>query len=225
MLKVLARRGFCMRSIASLTIACCWLLHGAGARAAPTEPGQEQQLRVEASRARTWRYAWSGVNAGLTVGAFVALPLDRRESRPDWIVSGAGSGLTLLTTFFLPLRVESAVAELDAMPPDQRTARLPRLYRESAADERERVSWPWHVANVGLSALAGGIIAFGYDHYVSGAITAAVSTSLGEAQLFTQPMRLGSSGSGGLRLVPRLAFMPRAGVAPPVWTLSLATVL
>jgi hypothetical protein len=173
MLKVLARRGFCMRSFASLTIACCWLLHVAGARAAPTEPDQEQQLRAEASRARTWRYAWSGVNAGLTLGAFVALPLDRRESRPDWIVSGAGSGLTLLTTFFLPLRVESAVAELDALPLGQRAARLPRLYRESATDERERVSWPWHVANVGLSALAGGIIAFGYDHYVSGAITAA----------------------------------------------------
>lgn len=214
-----------MRLFLGLTFAACWLFHSVGAVAAPPSSESEAALRVEASRARTWRYAWAGVNGGLTVGAFVALPLDDRENRPDWIVSGVGSGVTVIACWFFPLRVESAVDELDALPLTARARQVTRLYRESAEDEQSRVSWPWHVVNFGLSALGGGIIAFGYDHYLSGAITAGVSAALGEAQLFTQPTGLSRSQAAGLPLLPRLGFAPRAGAAPAVWTLSLTGVL
>lgn len=203
----------------------CWLLGSTGALAAPPTHDAEAALRAEASRARTWRYAWAGVNGGLTIGAFVALPLDDREARPDWIVSGVGSGVTVLACWFFPLRVESAVDELDALPLAARARQLPRLLRESAEDERSRVTWPWHVANFGLSALGGGIIAFGYDHYLSGALTAGVSAALGEVQLFTQPTGLARGRAVSLPLLPRLSFRPPAGALPGVWTVSLSGVL
>lgn len=214
-----------MRLLVCLAFASCSLLCAAGAWAAPPSQRDEAALRAEASRARTWRYAWAGVNGGLTVGAFVALPLDDREARPDWIVSGVGSGVTVLACWFFPLRVESAVDELDALPFAERARQLPRLYRESAEDEQSRVSWPWHVANLGLSALGGGIIAFGYDHYLSGAITAGVGAALGEVQLFTQPTGLSLGHAASFSLLPRLGFAPRVGPAPAVWTLSLTGVL
>ncbi len=211
-----------MRSFVSLALASCCGLYAAGALAEPSQCDQPS-LRDEAHRARTWRYAWSGVNAGLMVGSFVAVPLVDQESRPDWVVSGVGSGVTVLVTWFFPLRVESAADELDALPADQRQKHFPRLRLESADDEHARVTWPWHVVNFGLSAAAGSIIAFGYGHYVSGLITTVASTALGEAQLLTQPTNLPVSCPQSLQLVPRLAFTPRIGTAPSSWTLSIAS--
>jgi hypothetical protein len=210
-----------MRLLVSLALASGCIFYGAGALAEPSHCDQ-QSLRDEARRARTWRYSWSGVNAGFTVGSFVAVPLVDKESRPDWIVSGVGSGVTLLVTWFFPLRVESAADELDALPADQRARQFQRLRLESADDEHARVTWPWHVLNFGLSAGAGSIIAFGYHHYASGAVTTVVSTALGEAQILTQPTNLPKSCPQGLQLVPRLAFTPRVDRAPSTWTLSLA---
>jgi hypothetical protein len=193
----------------------------AGVAAEPT-PCTADGLRVEAKRARTWRYAWSGINAGLMVGSFAILPAVDRETWPDWIVSGAGSGVTLLATWFWPLRAESAADELDALPPAERVRALPRLLRESAEDEHDRVTWPWHVANAGLSLGAGAIIAFGYDHYVSGAVTAVAGTALGEVQILTQPTELPESCPQALRLMPRLGYEPSRHGTPSAWTLSLS---
>jgi hypothetical protein len=147
----------------------------------------EQMIRDEAQRARVWRYSWTGVNAALMVGAFVAAPLVDSEERPDWIVSGAGSAINVVTTWFWPLRVESAEEELDVLPAGQRARHVRGLVLESATDEQDRVTWPWHVANFGVSALGGGIIAFGYE---SGLVTTLVGTALGSTQIFTQPTRL-----------------------------------
>jgi hypothetical protein len=81
------------------------------------------------------------------------------------------------------------------------------------------------VANVGLSALGGGIVAFGYDHYLSGAITAGVGAALGEAQLLTQPTGLSRRQAASLQWVPRLGLSPGFGAASVSWTLSLTGVL
>jgi hypothetical protein len=126
----------------------------------------------------------------------------------------------VVATWVWPLRVESALDELDALPPAERPAQLKRLLRESAEDEHDRVRWPWHVVNFALSAGAGSIIAFGYKHYWSGAITAAAGAALGEVQLFTQPT--------GLPLAPRLSstsrpsFAPRLSVRPRVGAIPAA---
>lgn len=189
-----------------------WLAFGFGMIAlAFADPARAQAIvcdeaviHAEARRAREWRYAWTGVNATLAIGSFAAAPWVDAESRPDWIVSGAGSALTAAATFLWPLDVEAASQELRALPPAACAARLPRLMRESAADERARVTWPWHVANVGLAALTGGIIAFGYDHHLSGLLTTVGGTALAELQLWTQPTGLPSECSAACSVAPRL---------------------
>jgi hypothetical protein len=212
-----------MRLIPSLALAAFVLSQSGAASAAEPVPGAPYSLRDEARRARTWRYAWSGVNAGLMVGSFVAVPLVERESRPDWIVSGIGSGMTGLATWLWPLRVESASEELDALPPAERPKQWSRLRAESAEDERARVTWPWHVVNFGLCAGSGAIIAFGYDHYWSGLITTVGSTALGEVQLFTQPTGLTRTDAASVQLAPRVTFTPSRGASPATWTLSVAS--
>jgi len=212
-----------MRLLVSLALASGVLFQAAAASAAEPAAGEPLSLREEASRARNWRYVWSGVNAGLTVGAFVAVPLVAREDRPDWIISGIGSGVTVLATWFIPLRVESAADELEALPPVERARLWRRLRRESAEDEHARVTWPWHVVNFGLCAGTGAIIAFGYDHYLSGLITTVGGTALGEAQLFTQPTGLPLNEPASWQLRPRLAFTAGRGASPATWTLSVAS--
>jgi hypothetical protein len=197
-----------------------WLGWNAAAYAA--EPCGAPELRAEADRAWAWRRNWTLINVGLTAGSFAVVPLVEREDRPDWIISGAGSGITAITTWFFPLRVESAVEQLDALPASERAKQLPRLWRESAEDEHDRVTWPWHVANVALSAGAGAIIAFGYDHYVSGAVTAAAGTALGEVQILTQPTRLGRDCQPQLALVPAFGFLPASPTAPARYVLTLS---
>lgn len=197
-----------------------WLGWNAAAYAA--EPCDAPQLRAEADSAWAWRRNWTLINVGLMAGSFAVVPLVEREARPDWIVSGAGSGITAITTWFWPLRVESAADELDALPESERGKQLPRLWRESAEDEHARVTWPWHVANFALSAGAGAIIAFGYDHYVSGAITTVAGTALGEVQILTQPTRLALDCQPRLALVPAFSYVPGSPNAPGRYFLSLS---
>lgn len=168
----------------------------------------EQLIRDEARRARTWRYTWTGINGAMMVGSFVAVPIFPKEERPDWIVGGIGSAINVGTTWFLPLEVESAEEELDALPPAERPRHVRRLVLESSKDEHARVTWPWHLLNFGVSALGGAVIAFGYDHYESGLITTLVGTAVGSIQIFTQPTNLPRScAAAGFTLSPSFALL------------------
>jgi hypothetical protein len=174
-------------------------------------------LREQAGRAHTHRYAWTAINGGLAVASFAVLPVLQRASRPDFIVSGAGSVLGAVATFVFPLRVESDEAELDAAErssPEARTRQLHALLRADADDERDRLALPWHALNLGVSALAGGIIAFGFHHTLSGVGQGVGSFVLGEAQLFTQPTgledpRFSSTRSARLELLPQISIQSR----------------
>jgi hypothetical protein len=199
------------------------LLSWAAPAAAQSPECGEQALSDEAHRARVWRYSWMGINGALMAGAFVAVPLVKKEERPDWIISGAGSAINLATTWFWPLRVESAEEELDALPAAERPKQLRRLLLESAEDEHDRVTWPWHLANFGVSALAGGIIAFGYDHYISGLITTLSGTAIGSIQIFTQPTNLPRScGAVKLTLSPSFSLLRAPDMSPTGAVLSLS---
>jgi hypothetical protein len=185
-----------------------FLLWSGMGRAEEGRACDEATLRAEAHRARVWRYSWTGINGALMVGSFVAVPLVAREERPDYIVGGIGSALNTATSFFMPLRVESAEEELDALSAAERPKQVRRLVLESAEDERARVTWPWHALNVGLAIIPGAIIAFGYEHYTSGLVTTLVGTALGEVQLFTQPTGLPlSCAESGFKLVPRFQLL------------------
>ncbi|HVY28370.1 MAG TPA: hypothetical protein VHB79_17565 [Polyangiaceae bacterium] len=213
------RRTFTAVGLAG-AIGCSWVT------AARAEPAcNAASLRTEADRAWAWRRNWTLINVALTVGSFAAVPLVQREDRPDWIISGAGSGITALTTFVFPLRVESAADELDALPLTQRARAWPHLWRESAEDEQDRVTWPWHLANIALSAGVGSVIAFGYHHYASGAITAAIGATLGEVQIFTQPTRLTLDGPDARAWLPSFSYAPRSAGAPARFFLTLSGAL
>ena len=215
-----------------MRIACTWALIGAGClgsarlSAEPLSPAATDArhdeaalnaaLREQASRAHTHRYAWTGVNGALTVGSFALIPLVGHDSRPDFVVAGVGSALGTVATVAFPLRVESAPAELDALnglPPAERQQKLHELWRVDAEDERARLALPWHVLNLGVSALAGGIIAFGLHHTWSGVTQGVSSFALGEAQLFTQPTGLNSPAfsSAKLDFWPQISIQRRGG--------------
>lgn len=171
-------------------------------------------LREQAGRAHTHRYAWTAINGGLALASFAVLPVIQRASRPDFIVSGAGSVLGAVATFVFPLRVESDEADLDAAEhssPEERTRKLRALLRADADDERDRLALPWHALNLGVSALAGGIIAFGFHHTLSGVGQGVGSFVLGEAQLFTQPTGLDESRFSSVRSA-RLALLPQISI-------------
>jgi hypothetical protein len=157
-------------------------------------------LREQAGRAHTHRYVWTSINGALALGSFAVLPLVDRSSRPDFVVAGVGSVLGTVATFAFPLQVEldgRALDDVERLPPEERRRKLRELLHADATDERDRLALPWHVFNFGVSALAGGIIAFGFHHTLSGVTQGVSSFALGEAQLFTQPTRLTSGAFSG----------------------------
>lgn len=191
--------------------------------AAEPQVCDEALLRGEAHRARVWRYSWTGINGAIAVGSFVIMPFDEAENRPDWVIGGVSSAISTLATWFMPLRVESAGDELDALPPAERGNHVKHLLQESGEDEHDRVTWPWHLASFGMAAIPGGIIAFGYGHYESGLITTLVGTALGEAQLLTQPTRLSGACSGaGFTMVPSFALLRAPSLQPSGAMLTLS---
>lgn len=176
--------------LAVLALAQVSAAHAYAQSAADADVANE--LRDQAARAHTHRLVWTSVNGALAVGSFAVIPFVDRDSRKDFVVSGVGSVLGTAATFFFPFRVEDHVnpSDLDA----------------DAEDERDRFAWPWHVANLGVSALAGGIIGFGFHHAWSGVAQGVGSFALGEAQLFTQPTGLTrfDANAHSAALVPQL---------------------
>jgi len=151
----------------------------------------------EARRARTWRYAWTGINGAIAVGSFALLPLVPSEQRLELVIGGVGSTATALLTWFVPLEVEAtldrkvkATSLCDGLRIEE------ELTAAAAEDEAVRVSWPFHLINLGAGALytvivgVGTPLLVGKDRWASGVVDGVVAFALGEAQLFTQPTRL-----------------------------------
>jgi hypothetical protein len=190
---------------------------------AQSDPAIEALLRDQAQRARTYRYVWTGINAGLAIGAFGLMPFVSHEKREDYAVSGIASLLGTVTTFAFPLHVEQDVPELDTLqtlPPAERHKKLSELLHDGAHDEHARVTWPWHLFNLGTSAITGGIIAIGFGHTQAGLQTGIAGFLLGEAQILTQPTGL----VGARSTEPTaLRWQPRVSVGQSVFTVGVAT--
>jgi hypothetical protein len=175
----------------------------------------EALLRDQALRARSYRYAWTGINAALAVGSFAVIPLIDHAHREDYVVNGIASLVGMATTLALPLQVEGdepALSASAALPPAERHKRLRALLDDGARDEHARVTWPWHALNLGTSALAGGIIAVGFGHTEDGVLTGIAGFILGEAQILTQPtaLRAARSSEGAMS---RLHWQPSVSCA------------
>ena len=157
-----------------------------------------RELATEDRKARTWRYVWTGLNAGGTALSLAALPVLPKSDRPDLLIGAATSAVSAAVTWLWPLDVEAdaeAALRTRCWPAPQRTAELLRLREHSARDEAERVRWPWHVGNFVTSLIPGTILWFGFHDHVNGALSAAGSFASGEIELLTQPTHLADTPS------------------------------
>ncbi len=151
------------------------------------------ELAAEAGRARTWRYVWTGINAGSTVLALGAIPILPKSDTPELAVSAATTAVSGVITWFWPLDVEEdaeAAAHLGCRPLAERDHELQRLREHSARDEVNRIQWPWHVGNLVTALIPGAILWFGFDRQLDGILASVGGFALGEVELLTQPTRL-----------------------------------
>jgi hypothetical protein len=194
----------------SSTAACPSLTRGSLSEPGARLSGQwlyDVRLR-DARRARTWRYVWSGINGTFAVGSFALMPFVSRDQRIELAVGGTYSTVAVVFTWFMPLEVEGT---LDRKPSPVDLCRGLRLEEEAtasaAAEEVARVSWPWHVLNVGAGALYTAIVGLTTDRWANGVVDGVLTIAVGEAQLFTQPTRLADDYAAYGRLRnPRHAF-------------------
>ena len=174
------------------------------------------ELEREAEAAWTWRATWTWINGGLTVVQAVGIYAVPKADRGDLAVGAIGSGLSTLLSWVWMLEVEGAAVQArraQDLPPAQRLLRTRQLYERAGRDERERVTWPWHVANVGLAAVPALIILLAFEHGLSALLTFATGVATGELALLTQPMALAEATAGSpsatlgsdRRLTPRAA--------------------
>jgi hypothetical protein len=150
-------------------------------------------LDAEAQRARRWRWAWTGINGGLTAFSFGSMPLVSRQSWPELVVGGVGSALSTALTIAWPLDVEAATRMRATAGSCDELQALEVRAGGYGRDERDRLRWPWHLLNVGVGAAYFAILGFGYHHWGSGAWAGVSALVIGEAQTLTQP-------TGGTRL-------------------------
>jgi hypothetical protein len=159
-----------------------------GARAQPcaadtTALSLRASVDDEAFRARRWRYAWTGINAGFTAFSFASMPFTTREQWPELITSGVGSAISTALTVAWPLDVEAATTDACNDPFTLRARAV-----AAGRDQRDRQRWYWHVVNAGVGVAYFAILGAGFGHWESGALAGFGALAVGEAQTLTQPV-------------------------------------
>jgi hypothetical protein len=154
----------------------------------------DDALIAEARRAYVWRITWTAIYAGLTIGAVAAVPVSSDTDAPSLWIGAISSGVSALYSWFLPLEVEASPGVLasmrDAPGSASRRTRVAAMYSAASADERSRVTWPWHLLNAVFSLVPAIILWAGFDQFAAGLLQFGAGVVLGEAALLTQPNRL-----------------------------------
>jgi hypothetical protein len=152
-----------------------------------------QQLVRERDHAYTWRLTWTAINGGLTLlslGGLIVLP---REQRADLLLSSGVSAVSTAFTWFWPMDVEEdaeAALRIHALPEPDRCMQLERLLAHSAADERDRLTWPWHVGNFITALLPAAVVWFAFHKRGEALLSLLGGFASGEIELLTQPNAL-----------------------------------
>ena len=173
------------------------------------------ELAAEARRARTWRYVWTGINAGSMALSLGGIPILPKSETPALAVGAAASALSGLFTWFWPLDVEDdaeVARHLGCRSPAELDQELVRLRDHSARDEASRVQWPWHVGNFATALIPGAILWFGFNRHLDGALTTAGSFATGEIELLTQPTGLSREHRTNVHLGGTAGVTSRGGV-------------
>jgi hypothetical protein len=163
-----------------------------------------ESITHEASRAFVWRATWTAINAALALASTGALYDPSASGRPTLIISAIASGVSGALTWGFPLEVEAdarRAVQLARLPWNERRERLQELYTHAAQDESDRVQWPWHLINLGLSLVPAVIIWAGYQRFEDGLIMWLGGLTIGELTLLTQPTRLADQKPTGLALL------------------------
>jgi hypothetical protein len=151
------------------------------------------ELVAEARRARTWRYAWTGINAGSMALSLGGIPILPKSDTPALAVGAATAALSGAFTWFWPLDVEEdaeTALRLGCRPPAKLELELQRIREHSARDEASRIQWPWHVGNFVTALIPGAILWFGFNRRLDAALASAGGFAAGEIELLTQPTGL-----------------------------------
>lgn len=147
-------------------------------------------LAEDAADAELWTGAWLLAYTAITAGQLGALvALDDPGERTDLYVGIAGSFGALAGIPLFPLAVLEDGRLLAAYDADlcRGLAVAERTLERDAENEATGVAWFVHVANVAVNVALGLLLGLGYDRWLSGAISAASGTAIGEIMLFTQP--------------------------------------
>ena len=155
-------------------------------------------LLEEAYRVRLWTSAWAGAFLLLTAGQVAVAPVRPAAERPDWWIGAGTSTVGLVGMLALPMSVMDGGPVLDdfvrhlspGADPCALVARGERWLALGADQEAFGYGWIPHVANVLVNAALLFAVGFGYDHWISAAINAAVGFAVGEAMILTQPTDL-----------------------------------
>jgi hypothetical protein len=203
--KIFAPTAFAARLrtwIASVLLAVSMLPCGQ-ARATCTETSPENAgtaadprvsvLVREADHARTWRYVWSAINAGLTLLPVAGLMVLPKSEHGDLLVSAGVSAISTAFTWFWPLEVEDDAERAARLRPStvgDCDTELSRLLLHSTKDEASRFAWPWHVGNFVTALIPAAIILFAFHDRQNAALALGGGFALGEVELLTQPTAL-----------------------------------
>jgi hypothetical protein len=152
-----------------------------------------KELVAESGRAHTWRYVWTGINAGSMALSLAGIPILPKSETPSLVVGAGTAVVSGLFTWFWPLDVEAdaeTTLHLGCLTPSERDSELLRLREHSARDEASRIQWPWHVGNFVTALIPGAILWFGFDRRLDGVLASVGGFASGEIELLTQPTRL-----------------------------------
>jgi hypothetical protein len=143
-----------------------------------------------------WKWTWTGVFAGITIGQGIATKTDSELSQVKWAVGTAVSGIGLIGTLIGKHRALNDAPVLDATPdgatPAATCYALAKaeefLIRDAEDDHHAKWGPLNHLLNGGLNLVAGLVLGIFFHQWGNGLTQFVAGTAVGELQIFVQPM-------------------------------------
>jgi hypothetical protein len=156
----------------------------------------QQRLDQGSRNAQIWFWTWEGLYAATTVAqGVIALAVNDPEIRANVLVGGTSSligTIAMLVPPFVAAFAAKRVRDLpDKTPEDRAKKRVAaeQIMKDTVDNAEFGHSWLLH-AGCAAVGLAGGLVLWLAFHYlVDGIVNTLASIAVGEAQVWTQPMR------------------------------------
>ncbi len=153
-----------------------------------------RRINAEHRYATIWWGTWVGIySAGVVAQSWRMGMATSAASRADLLISSIKAMGGLMRLSATPMNGIEGQGRPECAPSCSREEKLDELRRAERILERNahRVernhAWYTHVANIGVNAAGGLIVALGYGAPTTAAISAGLGAAVGEVMLFTQP--------------------------------------